>query len=274
MRLNRFAPLLIVLLAAGSFRAVSGQVAGQLLPGTEGVEVESRIGEGVPLDLTFVDETGATVRLGDYFNAGKPVVLNMLYYDCPMLCNLILDGFTAGLKQIPQTPGEDFTIITVTFDPDETVEQAARQKARHLQNLGRPEAAAGWHFLSGGGDNALRLAEAIGFHYNWDERTQQYAHPAALTFVQPDGTISRYLTGIAFPPTDLRAALTDASEGRTVSLLDQIIMFCFQYDPDAHSYSLQATRLMQAGGVLTLLALGLTLHILRRRHQSVSPLSV
>ena len=117
----------------------------------------------------------------------------------------------------------------------------------------------------------LRLAEAIGFNYNWDERTQQYAHPAALTFVQPGGIISRYLTGVTFAPTDLRAALTDASEGRTVSLFDQFIMFCFQYDPEAHSYSLQATRLMQAGGVLTLLVLGLMVNLLRKRHQSVSP---
>lgn len=273
MPLHRFIVVLLALLAVGLPRTAVAQRAGQPVPGTEGVGLESRIGEKLPLGLTFTDESGAEVRLRDYFADGKPVILSLVYYDCPMLCNLILDGFTRGLKEIPQVPGQDFTIVTVSFDPTETTEQAARQKARHLQALGRPGAAAGWHFLTGGDENVLRLAEAVGFNYRWDEASEQYAHPAALTFVQPDGTISRYLTGVAFPPTDLRAALADASEGRTSTLLDQFIMMCFQYDAVEHRYTLIASRLMMLGGALTLVVLGLSLTALWRRHQSVSPLS-
>ena len=266
--------LLLALLAVGFSRTAVAQRAGQPVPGTEGVGLESHIGEKLPLGLTFTDEKGQAVRLGDYFAEGRPVILNLVYYDCPMLCNLILDGFTRGLKEIPQTPGEDFTIVTVSFDPTETTEQAARQKARHIRALGRPEAAGGWHFLTGGDENALRLADAVGFNYRWDEASAQYAHPAALTFVQADGTISRYLTGVAFAPTDLRAALADASEGRTGTLLDQFIMMCFQYDAAEHRYTLMAARLMKLGGGLMIVVLGLFLTLLWRRHASVSPLTV
>ena len=263
----------LVLLAAGPSGVATGQIAGKPVPGTEGVGLENHIGQKLPLGLTFTNEAGATVRLGDYFAEGKPVILNLVYYDCPMLCSLILDGFTRGLKEIPQMPGDDFTIVTVSFDPSETKEQAVRQKARQLQSLDRPEAEAGWHFLSGGGENVLRLADAVGFNYRWDEASGQYAHPAALMFVQPDGTLSRYLTGVTFAPTDLRAALADASEGRTGTLLDQFIMMCFQYNAVEHRYTLMASRLMMLGGALTLSVLGLFLTVLWRRHQSVSPLS-
>ena len=263
----------LALLVAGSSGVAMGQIAGKAVPGTEGVGLENHIGTKLPLDLSFTNEAGETVRLGDYFADGRPVVLNLVYYDCPMLCNLILDGFTRGLKEIPQTPGVDFAIVTVSFDPSETTEQAARQKARHIQSLDRPEAAGGWHFLTGGGENALRLADAVGFNYRWDETSGQYAHPAALMFVQPDGTLSRYLTGVTFAPTDLRAALADASEGRTGTLLDQFIMMCFQYNAAEHRYTLMASRLMMLGGALTLGVLGLFLTVLWRRHHSVSPLS-
>ncbi len=272
MHLPRLLMPVVVLALLGAGRA-HAQVAGQPVPGTEGVGLDNHIGQKIPLDLTFTDETGATVTLADYFAGGQPVVLNLLYYDCPMLCSLILDGFTRGIKEIPQTPGKDFTVVSVSFNPRETTEQAARQKARQLERLGRPDAAQGWHFLTGGEQNVFRLADAVGFRYKWNEAAQQYAHPAALTFVQADGTISRYLTGVAFEPTDLRAALSDASEGRTSTFLDQFIMMCFQYNAVEHRYTLVASRLMKIGGVLTLLVMGLVLTILWRRHATASPLS-
>ncbi len=265
--------LLLAVFVTGALQNAQAQLAEQTVPGTEDVGLDDHIGQMLPLDLTFTDENGETVQLGDYFADGKPVVLSLVYYDCPMLCNLILDGFTRTMTEIPQTPGVDYTIVTVSFDPSETTEQARRQKARHMEMLGREGAEDGWHFLTGGDDNIFALADAVGFRYRWDEDSQQYAHPAALTFAQADGTISRYLTGVTFTPTDLRAALTEASEGKTGTFVDQFIMFCFQYNPDTHTYSLMASRLMMAGGALTVLLLGLTLSLLSRRHDTASPLA-
>ncbi len=272
MHLRGFVIVLLVLVA-GVFQPTWAQRAGQITPGTEGVGLDDHIGQDIPLDLTFTDEKGTAVRLGDYFAQGKPVIISLVYFDCPMLCNLILDGFTRGLKAIPQVPGKDFTIVTVSFAPGETAEQAQRQKARHIQLLEKPEAASGWHFLTGSEENIFALADAIGFRYRWDEPSQQYAHPAALTFVQPDGTISRYLAGTSFEPTDLRAALSEASDGKTGTFVDQFIMFCFQYDAAQHTYAIMASRLMMIGGVLTLVLLGLMLTILARRHHTASPLA-
>lgn len=246
-------------------------MAGQTLPGTEDVGLDDKRGETIPLDLAFVNQDGETVTLGQFFERGKPVLLTMVYYDCPMLCHLLLDGVTAGLRGIPQTPGVEYTAITVSFDPTETPEQAAEQRAKHLADLGRPVSEDGWDFLTGDEATIRALAQAIGFRYVWDERTQQYMHPAAITFLGSDGTINRYLAGLAFPPTDLRIALTETSNGTLGTLFDQFLMFCLMYDPLGHTYTLAVTRLMTAAAVLTVFLVGLMVFILSRRNPTRAP---
>lgn len=271
MRFRRLLPL--VLLAAGALAPrVGAQVPGQVTPGTEGVGLDQKLGAQLPLGLAFRDDAGRDVTLGQYFGKGKPVVLMLVYYNCPMLCNLLLDGVTQSFRGLPRTPGADFTVVTVSFEPTETTAQAARQKAKHVADLGRPAAAAGWHFLTGSRQNILRLADAVGFRYRWDAATAQYAHPATLVFVAPDGTITRYLPGLTFPPLDVRLALNEAAEGKVGSMVDAFLMFCYQYDPNKGGYGLVALRVMQLGGLVTLLVLGVFLTLLWRRHHTASPL--
>lgn len=271
MRFRRLLPL--VFLVAGALAPRAGaQVPGQVTPGTEGVGLDQKLGAKLPLGLAFRDDAGQDVTLGRYFGQGKPVVLMLVYYNCPMLCNLLLDGVTQSFRGLPRTPGADFTVVTVSFEPTETTAQAARQKAKHVQDLGRPAAAEGWHFLTGSKPNILRLADAVGFRYRWDAANAQYAHPATLLFVAPDGTITRYLPGLTFPPLDVRLALNEAAEGKVGSVVDAFLMFCYQYDPNKGGYGLVALRVMQLGGLVTLLVLGAFLTVLWRRHHTASPL--
>lgn len=262
-----------VLIALSALFPASGmaQVAGQTLPGTEEVGLDDKRGEKIPLDLSFVNHLGETVQLGQFFESGKPVLLTMVYYDCPMLCHLLLDGVTAGLRGIPQTPGVEYTVLTVSFDPTETPAQAAEQREKNIADLGRPVSDTGWQFLTGSEASIQALAEAIGFRYAWDERMQQYMHPAAITFLGADGTINRYLAGLAFAPTDLRVALTETSSGTLGTLFDQFLMFCLMYDPLGHTYTLAVTRLMTAASVLTVFLVGLMVFILSRRNPTRAP---
>ncbi len=266
-------PLLFGIVLLGLAPNAWAQRAGQTVPGTEGVGLDDKIGDRVPMDLSFVDENGDTVRLGDYYAEGHPVLIQLVYYNCPMLCNLLLDGWTRTAAEIAPTPGSDYTLLTISFDPTETTEQAARQKAKELQALDKPGAEAGWHFLTGTDANVKALADAVGFRYQWNEDAEQYAHPAAVTFTSPDGLITRYLVGVGFEPTEVRAALAESADGTTASFVDTFIMFCFQYDPTTHSYSADVVNIMKAGALLTLLALGMGVTVLSRRHRSAPPLS-
>lgn len=251
----------------------AAQVAGQTVPGTEGVGLDQRLGQKLPLDLAFADETGKAVRLGDYFKNGKPVLLTLVYYDCPMLCHVLLDGLTAAIKDVPATPGQDYTLVTVSFSAKETAAQALAQKTKNVADVGRPGVENGWHFLTGSQQNILALADAVGFRYRWDEASQQYAHPATLTFVAPDGTITRYLPGVRFAPTDVRLALREASEGKVGTLFDAFLMLCFQYSPHEATYTLSVMKTLRLAAGATVLLLGLVVAVLLRRHQSRSPLS-
>ncbi len=228
---------------------------------TQGVTVTERLGEIVPDTLQFVDENGQTVQLGDLLHRGKPVVVNFVYYNCPMLCGFVLQGFTEALKPLSWTAGKEFEIITISFAPEETPEDARAAKKSYLKMLGKPEAAAGWHFLTASAEASTALARAVGFSYKWDERTKQYVHPTALVFLSPEGKITRYLYGIDFPPRDVRLALIEAADGKVgaSSLANRVLLYCYQYDPKAGSYSLVATNLMKLGGLITLLALGAAL---------------
>jgi protein SCO1/2 len=266
--------LLLSLLALGFAPASWAQLAGQTVPGTEDVGLDDRIGERIPTHLAFTDQNGQTVQLADFYEQGKPVLIQLVYFNCPMLCNLLLDGWTRAAAQVTPTPGEDYTMLTISFDPTETPDQALRQQAKEVQNLGRPEAAEGWHFLTGSEGNIKALADAVGFRYQWNEDAQQYAHPAAVAFTSPEGTITRYLVGVGFEPTDIRAALAESRLGTPGTFVEQFIMFCFQYDPSTHTYTADVQNLMKLAGGLTVLALILAVATLARRYRSAPPVSL
>ena len=260
--------LLLGCLLAGSTlwaEPALAQRSGQTPAAFEGVDMDERLGETIPTDIVFHDENGEDVTLDAYFDGEKPVVLNLVYHNCTMLCNVVLDSFTKSLAALDWTPGDEFEILTVSFNAIETADLARRQKERYVQQLGKPEAAPGWHFLTGTEASIERLTQAVGFQYRWVEAQQEFAHPAALIFLSGTGKITRYLYGVDVPASDLRPALVEASEGTVGTPLDQIFLFCFHYDPQANSYVANATNLMRLGGVLTVLALGFMLVFFWRR---------
>lgn len=242
----------VLALAAG----VAAQGADDVPPPLREVDVIEHLGDTVPADLTFTDADGNTVTLGDYLDGKRPVLLNLAYHECPMLCSLLLDGLTTSLQDMDWVPGEKFDILTVSFSPTETPAQAQTQKARYLDRLGKPEAADGWHFLVGDAANITRLTDAVGFAYRWDEAGAQYAHPAVLMFLSGEGVITRYMYGIEFAGFDLRNSLIEASQGQIGTTVDRLILYCFQYDPDAGSYVPIARNVMQLAGLLTVIVLG------------------
>jgi protein SCO1/2 len=231
------------------------------LPGElEGVGVTERLGQQLPLDLPFTDEDGRSVKLGNYFQAGRPVLLDLGYYRCPMLCNLVLNGFIEGLREVPNwTPGDNFEVVVVSVDPLETAKLAKLKKQNYVREYGRPESAGGWHFLTGSPESIAALTEAVGFRYTWVEERNEYAHAAVLVTLTPTGRVARYLYGVVFDPRTIRLTLAEASEGRSVSALDQLMLYCFQYDPSSRSYSFAAINIMRAGGVLALIVVGAVL---------------
>lgn len=262
----RQAPLLL-LLALIAAPTATAQLVEKLPPQFEGVGVVENLGGRLPLDLAFKDETGREVKLGNYFGGGRPVILNLGYYRCPMLCSLILNGFVDGLKGLPWVPGRDFEIVTVSIDPLETPRLAQLKKDNYINSLGRPEAAAGWHFLTGGAEEIGKLAGAAGFHFKWNDERQEFAHPAVLFAATPDGRLSRYLYGVQFDTQTLRLSLTEASEGKLGTTVDRILLFCYHYDSASGKYTLAALNLMRLGGISTALVLGGGVFLLWRRER-------
>jgi len=219
-----------------------------------GVGIDEHLGRPIDLDLTFNDENGQPVKLREFFNKGRPVVLNLIYYNCPQLCTLILNRQVEIMRQMPWTPGDQYEIVSISIDPRETPEIASKKKATYLASYGKP--APGWHFLTDRDDNAKRLAELMGYHYRWDSRIQQYAHLAAIMILTPEGKVARYLYGINYRALDLRFGLAEAAENRSTLTIEKILLFCYHYDPVESKYVLFATNFMKAGGVLTILILG------------------
>ncbi len=254
---------MVVSLLAG--RPAAAQVVEQAQQAYEGVGIDQRLGEVVPADLVFRNETGEAVELGAYFDGTRPVLLTLVYHTCPMLCNTLLDGLIGTLKPMDWTPGGEYELLTISFNAIDTPELAARQKARYVAQLGKPDAAAGWHFLTGDEAAINALTEAVGFNYRWAEEQQEFVHPAALIFLSGEGKITRYLPDLKPRPRDVRASLVEASEGAVGSVLDRVFLYCFQFDPEANSYALHAVNAMKIGGFLTLLALGSMLFVLWRR---------
>jgi protein SCO1/2 len=226
--------------------------AGAAPSATLGVGIEERLGETVDPTLGFVDHTGKEVLLGDILAKGRPVVLNFAYYHCPMLCGLVQDGMVKGLNGIDWAPGRDYEILTVSMDWREGPEQAVHVRNRIVPTLDKPGADSGWHFLPGNYKPVRALARTVGFNYNFVPGQDDFAHDAGLIFLSPAGKVSRYLYGIQYTPRDMRMALLDASEGRSLSLGDKVAMLCFQYDPEAQGYVLFARNFMKIGGLVVL----------------------
>jgi protein SCO1/2 len=234
-----------------------------LPPALRSVGFDQRLDEQVPLDLDFVDEDGRPVRLSDYFGE-KPVILVLAYYQCPMLCTQVLNGVVQGLRELPFTIGKEFDVLTVSFDPQDTPEAARAKRQAYLRAYGRPEAAAGWHFLTGRPGAISKLTDAVGFRYSYDIKSRQFAHASGIVVLTPTGKVSRYFYDVHFPPRDLRLGLVEASQNKIGSPIDQVLLFCFHYDPTAGRYGAAIMNMIRVGGVVTLVVLGLFMRWLRR----------
>jgi len=236
------------------------------------VSVDEKLDAALPLALVFKDDAGRDVTLGSYFRPGHPVLLTLNYFRCPMLCTLELNGLVAGMKGLAWTPGDEFTVVTVSFDPRETVELARAKKLSYLEDLGRPSAEAGWHFLTGSQASIEALTKAVGFSYEYDKDTDQYGHAAVVMLSTPEGRVARYLYGVTFEPTTLKLGLLEASKGKIGSTWERFILYCYHYDADQGRYALAAQSIMRAGGALTVLVLGCAIGgfwLRERRHRSV-----
>jgi protein SCO1 len=230
---------------------------------------DQKLGNALPLDAPFLDENGAAVRLGDYFGK-RPVVLTLVYFDCPMLCTVSLNGLTSALDILPFEPGREFELLTISFDPKEGPAQAAAKKKLQLARYKRPSALAGWHFLTGSQDSIDRVTSAVGFRYAWDAETRQFAHPAGTVILTRDGRVSRYLFGIEYAPKDLRLALVESGDGKIGGLVDQALLFCYQYNPHTGRYSTTILGVIQVAAILTVLGLGGFIFVSRRREKALA----
>ena len=228
------------------------------------VGLDQRLDEQVPLDLTFRDEAGRTVALRDYFR-GKPVILSLVYFRCPMLCTQVLNGLLKSSQAVELQLGQDYEIVSVSIDPAETPAMAAAKKRRYAGSYRRPGADAGWHFLTGDAAAIERLARSVGYRYRYDERSGQFAHASGIIVLTPEGRTSRYLYGIDYHPTDLRLALVESSQGQIGTLGDQFLLLCYHYDPATGRYGVVIARVLQLAGLATMATLGTFLVIMFRR---------
>ena len=217
------------------------------------VGIDQRIGERIPLDLPFTDENGHAVKLGDYFGK-RPVILALVYYECPMLCTQVLNGLVSALGVMSFEPGREFEVVAVSFNPKEGPGLAAQKKAAYMERYKRPHTADGWHFLTGTEASIRQLTKAVGFRYELDEKVQQYAHGAAIELLTPKGTLARYYYGIEYSPRDIRLGIIEAAEERVGSVFDQVLLLCFHYDPTTGKYGATVLGLVRLGGVLTVAA--------------------
>ena len=219
------------------------------------VGIDQKLDAPVPLDAAFNDETGNTVKLRQFFSGKKPVLLALVYYRCPMLCNLVLNGQVVAMRQIGLKPGTDYEAVTISFDPEETPEVAAAKKQTYVEKFDGAGAGEGWHFLTGSLKDIRTVADAVGFRYVWDDQTKQWAHGSGLIVLTPDAHVSRYLFGINFPKRDLRLALVDASKRKIGNLTDQILLLCYHYDPKQGKYSLAILNTLRVSGTTSALLL-------------------
>jgi protein SCO1/2 len=237
------------------------------------VSISQNLNAQVPADLAFRDENGNPVRLGDFFGK-KPIVLSLVYFDCPALCTEVLNGELHTLRAISLDLGKDFDAVTVSFEPKDTAALAKAKRDVYAGQYGRPGAAQNWHFLTGEAQSINALTQAVGFHYAYDPAIHQYAHAAAIMILTPDGRMARYFYGVQYPARDFRLGLVEASQGKIGTVTDHALLFCYQYNPETGKYGLIVMNVVRAGGGLTLLALGIFMFVMFRRdrqHPVVSP---
>ena len=235
----------------------------------QGVGIDQNLNAQIPLELKFKDETGQTVRLGQYFRQ-KPVVLALVYYECPGLCDLILNGLSHTMQQISLNVGSDYEVVTVSFDPKDTWQLATAKKANYIEKYNRPGAKEGWHFLTGDQASIKSLTETVGFHYNYDPISKQFAHASAIYVLTPEGKIARYFYGIEYKPRDFRLGLVEASANKIGTPADQVLLFCYHYDPTTGKYGMAVTQVTRVLGTATVLLLGGFVFIMLRRERHAS----
>ena len=219
------------------------------------VGIEQKLNEQLPLDIKFVDENGREVTLGEYFGKGKPVILAPVYYECPMLCNEVLNGLTRGLKPLAFDAGKDFEVVAVSFEPKDTPEIARSKKEGYMGRYGHPGTENGWHFLTGTPESIEKFTKAIGFKYAWDEKTKQYAHAGGVQIATPEGKLARYFYGIEYAPKELKLGLIESANSKIGTPVDQLLLYCYHYDPSTGKYGLAIMNVVRLGGILTLAGL-------------------
>jgi protein SCO1 len=257
---------LLTILVAGGTLAAHGQDQNSAPALLRNVGIDQKLDEQLPLELTFQNETGQTVALKRYFDQ-KPVILSLVYYECPMLCTQELNGLLASLKELSFDVGKQFAVVTVSFNPHEKPALAAAKKMMYTGLYGRSGAAEGWHFLTGNEASIERLTRAVGFRYAYDAASRQYAHATAVMVLTPSGRISRYFYGIEYPSHDLRLGLVEASAGKIGSPVDQLLLVCYHYDPKTGKYGLVISNVIRLSGLATVLALGWFLFVMFRRER-------
>jgi protein SCO1/2 len=248
-------------------RPSSGNASTGLPAALRDVRIEQKLDQQLPLDLVFRDESGQEVKLGNYFGR-KPVVLALVYYDCPMLCTQVLNGMVTSFRVLPFQIGKEFDVVTISFDPRETPALAAAKKKVYVDYLPdkmHAQAANGWHFLTGDQANIERITDAVGFRYQYDEATKQFAHASGIMVATAEGKLSRYFYGIEYPPRDLRLGLIESSQNKIGSPVDQLLLYCYHYDPATGKYGAAIMRVMRIAGVITLLGLVAMLFLLKGR---------
>jgi protein SCO1 len=235
----------------------------------QNVGFEPQLNAQLPLDLAFRDEAGRSVQLRDYFRQ-KPVVLALVYYGCPMLCNQVEQGVVGTLRMLSFNPGRDYQVVFVSFDPRESPDMAAQKKESAMSHFRRPETASGWHFLTGSKESIDALTKRANFRYSFDEKTNLFAHASGIMLLTPDGRISRYFYGVEYPSRDVRLGLVDASAGKIGTPIDRALLFCYQYDPASARYSASILAIIRLGGILTVLCLFAGILIFRRRDSNAA----
>lgn len=259
-----------------AFMDKSSSPAAQVSPADlSNVGIDQRLDQQLPLNLEFKNEAGNTVKLGDYFQSRRPVILNLVYYTCPMLCGEELAGEASALSMLKFTPGKEYEVVSVSFNPDETPKDATEKKqiyiSRMNEHLEHKTDGSGWHFLTGQPAEIKQLADAVGFHYHRDSRTGQYIHAAAIMLVTPKGKIAQYYYGVEFSPKDIRLGLIEASQDKIGTIVDQVVLYCYHYDPNTGRYGAVVTNIMRVAGAATMLILGGFLIVMYRRESHGTP---
>lgn len=249
------------------------QAAGTGLPDAlNNIGIEQKLGEQLPLDVEFKDESGRTAKLSEYFGKGRPVIVAFVYYECPMLCNEVLNGLTGSLKGISFEAGKEFDVVAISFDAreNEKPELAKNKKASYMTRYGRPGSETGWHFLTGTTDSIDRVTKAAGFGFEWDEKSNQFAHAGGVMIATPEGKLARYFYGIDYSPKDLKFGIMESAESKVGNAAEQLLLYCYHYDPSTGKYGLAILSIMRIGAVLTLLGMGAMGLVFWRRNKRVS----